>query len=251
MKIDKPFGMNEVVKFVEESCVKAPVYMKTNLKPDNIIVHLNPKSGRTTLIEYVSDMYKKHNVLDYTTGLDPYVEITFDGTYENFKNGVNTINEAAVYSDIYTAPIAIDATALVKHKNETQWFEFVDFITTLSSKAYFIFFVDEEESKQNEFLIKTINECVNYKTVELFVSPYTINTYVQIIKKRISDIINVEKTDAFDEVLKKLVIEHNVNNLNEAILLSDSLIMSADFTGDTPVLSAACFAKKITKGGSL
>lgn len=249
MNINKPVGMNEVAKFVEENCAKASIYKKTNLRPDHMIVHINPKHGRTTLIEYVSDMYKEHNILDYTTGLDPYVEVSFNGTYENFKKGINTINEAAVYSDIYTAPIGIDAFALVNHKNETQWMEFKDFISNLSSKAYFIFFVKNEESKQNDFFIKTINDCIGYKSVELFVPSYTNNDYIKIIKKRIADMIDVEDTDDFDNALEKIVNENSIQNLDEALHFSDSLIMLADFTDSTPILSADCLIKKIKKGG--
>lgn len=250
MNINKPIGMEEIIKFVEENCAKAPIYRKTNIRPDNMIVHIKPKHGRTTLIEYVSDMYKKYGVLDYTTGLDPYVEVAFNGTYENFKNGINTINEAAVYSDIYAAPIGIDATALVNHKNETQWVEFKNFISKLSSKAYFIFFVEDEESKQNDFLIKTINECIGYKSVELFVSAYTNEDYIQIIKRRVASMINVEETNEFDNALKKLVNENNIHNFDEVLRFSDSLMLLADFTASTPVLNTDSLIKKLEKGGT-
>lgn len=61
--------------------------------------------------------------------------------------------------------------------------------------------------------------------------------------------IDVEDTDDFDNALEKIVNENSIQNLDEALHFSDSLIMLADFADSTPILSADCLIKKIKKGG--
>ena len=78
--ITKPVGLNTPCMEIEDTCSKAHMFKRCGLRPKHYIVPLDSGSGRTTLVEYMTDRYKKAGVMDFGSGLDDYIEVSFDGT---------------------------------------------------------------------------------------------------------------------------------------------------------------------------
>lgn len=76
----KPIGLGETCNAVSANCSKAAIFKRSGLKPHHYIIHLDAGQGRTTLLEYISDVYKFYEILDFESGLDDYLELCFDGT---------------------------------------------------------------------------------------------------------------------------------------------------------------------------
>ena len=76
--------------FVDKQC---------GLRPNHYIIPLDPGSGRTTLVEYMTDKYKEAGVLSFNSGLDDYIEVAFDGSLQQLKQAFAAIDSAAVYTN--------------------------------------------------------------------------------------------------------------------------------------------------------
>ena len=73
--ITKPIGLATPCKEIESTCSNAHMYKRCGLRPKHYIIPLDSGSGRTTLVEYMTDKYKEAGVLSFTSGLDDYIEI--------------------------------------------------------------------------------------------------------------------------------------------------------------------------------
>ena len=108
--ITKPIGLTTPCKEIESTCSKAHMYKRCGLRPKHYIIPLDSGSGRTTLVEYMTDMYKEAGVLNFPSGLDDYIEIAFDGTLQQLKQAFSAIESAAVY--LYSKAQTTDYTLL-------------------------------------------------------------------------------------------------------------------------------------------
>lgn len=95
-EITKPIGLSTPCKEIESTCSNAHMYKRCGLRSNHYIIPLDSGSGRTTLIEYMTDMYKEAGVLSFSSGLDDYIEIAFDGTLQQLKQAFADIDSAAV-----------------------------------------------------------------------------------------------------------------------------------------------------------
>ena len=66
--ITKPIGLAIPCKEIESTCNNAHMYKRCGLRPKHYIIPLDPGSGRTTLVEYMTDKYKEAGVLSFTSG---------------------------------------------------------------------------------------------------------------------------------------------------------------------------------------
>lgn len=110
--ITKPIGLKEACDAIEHICSMAHVYKKCGMRPNHSIVQLDSGSGRTTLLEYMTDMFKQSQVLDFSSGLDDYLEISFDGTLPQLKQAFSVIDSAAVYTNKYSNIIGMDRASI-------------------------------------------------------------------------------------------------------------------------------------------
>ena len=67
--ITKPIGLATPCKEIESTCNNAHMYKRCGLRPKHYIIPLDPGSGRTTLVEYMTDKYKEAGALSFTSGL--------------------------------------------------------------------------------------------------------------------------------------------------------------------------------------
>lgn len=246
----KPIGLGETCNSVSANCSKAAIFKRSGLKPHHYIIHLDAGQGRSTLLEYIADMYKNNEILNFGSGLDDYLELCFDGTYNNFRNAVETVLDAAVYSDSYKGVIGINASALAAHRQETQWAEFNTFMKEISKSANLIFFVDYEPSKYDEFIINAVKSNIS-NVEELFETPYSFDEYVDIIVRNIEDKgINIENQSDFKCLLIDVVSSENIAIVKDAIRVADEIIQFADFSEFVPTVSAVNI-KSLSNGKSI
>lgn len=92
--ITKPIGLATPCKEIEGTCSNAHMYERCGLRPKHYIIPLDSGSGRTTLVEYMTDKYKEAGVLSFISGLDDYIEIAFDGSLQQLKQAFAAIDSA-------------------------------------------------------------------------------------------------------------------------------------------------------------
>ncbi len=236
--IAKPVGLTTVCDAVEANCLNAEVFKRSGIKPHHYIIHLDAGQGRSTLLEYIADMYKNNEILNFGSGLDDYLEIKFDGSYNNFRSGIETIEDAAVYSDNYQGVIGISCSALASHRQETQWIEFNTYIKEISKSASLIFFVDYESSKYDEFTIDTIKNNIS-DVDELFEAPYTYDEYANIIMNAIENKgVSIKNSTEFYNVILDIVRLNNISTVKGAISIADEIIRYTDFSTFVPTVSS-------------
>ncbi len=234
----KPVGLNSVCTAVENNCSKAEVFKRSALKPHHYIIHLDAGQGRTTVLEYVADMYKAYDILDFESVLDDYIELDFDGTYNNFRNAVEIVLDAAVYSDSYQGVIGISASALAAHRQETQWTEFNTFIKEISKSANLIFFVDYESSKYDELIINVIKNNIS-NVDELYETPYTYDEYAGIIEADIEKKgVIIKNMNEFHNTILDIVRLNNISIVRDAISIAEEIIQCASFSMLIPTVSS-------------
>ena len=222
------------------------MYKKCGLRPKHYIIPLDSGSGRTTLIEYMTDKYKEAGVLSFTSGLDDYIEITFDGSLQQLKQAFAAIDSAAVYTNEYCNIIGMDISGISAHLGETQLSEFMKNCKRVCEHACVIFFVHTTPNRNEEKLLEKLCETVdNIKRLE--VEPYTKEDICALIIKTIEEHgIKIEHENVFCAVLADMVLEFRIDNVKSAITTVDALVHFADFTGFTPTVDERSLKSMIT-----
>lgn len=232
--IEKPVGLHEVCEAVENVIKNAQVYKKCGLKPNHLLVNLDSGSGRTTLVEYIKNMFKATNVLGFKSGIDDYIEFEFDGTLQQMRTVFSEIDSAAVYANEFKDLIAIGISEVANHLNEVQYTEFIAKMKSVCEQALVIFFVHSTPSKNEERLIEKITN--NIKNVEkVYVSKYTSEELACITEKAINEHgVDIEDYDEFHNLLTDVVELYKVSCVNDAVVLANTLIKLADFSSFIP-----------------
>lgn len=244
--IAKPIGLETPCKEIENTCSKAYIYKRCGLRPKHYIVPLDSGSGRTTLIEYMTDMYKDAGVLDFGSGLDEYIEITFDGSLQQIKQSFANIDAAAVYTNDYCNIVGMDISNIASHFGETQLAEFMKNIKKVCEHANVVFFVHTEPNRNEEKLIEKLFESVD-NLQRLFVEPYTNSDMCKLIIKTISEHgIEIRNKATFCNVLSDVVNEFCIAGVKDAICTADELVKYADFSGFTPVVGEDSLRSMLT-----
>lgn len=246
--IVKPIGLYEICSLIINNCSKSDVYKKCRIKPHHYIVNLDTGEGRTTLLEYITNMYKSFSVLDFKSGLDDYLEIVFDGSFNQFKEMKLKIESAAVFSEAYHGIIGIDATSLITHKSETQWTDYLTFIKKISKEANIIFFISTQPTKHDELYVNEIIKNIsNVERVNL--APYSKNEYVDIAIRYIENKgVRIECANELNNLLLKEIQKEEIDTLNAVISIAEKFIFYADFSGFTPTISEKDLSKLVYKG---
>ncbi|WP_434309856.1 hypothetical protein [Hominifimenecus sp. rT4P-3] len=236
IQIQKPIGLGPVCTEIEKVCKNAYRYKRCGLKPDHLLIPLDAGEGRTTLVEYLTDMYKEHGVLSFASGLDDYIEISFDGTLHQLKQAFSAIDSAAVYENEYANVIGMDITNLSLHMNETQFGEFMSNCKRICENACVLFFVHSEPTKNEERLMEKLCETIDHiKWIR--VKPYTEEEICRLMEKRMEECgIELENHAAVHAVFLEMARRFPIATVSDALAVADELIHVTDFSGLTPVL---------------
>lgn len=244
--ITKPIGLETPCKEIQNTCSKAHMYKRCGLRPKHYIIPLDSGSGRTTLIEYMTDMYKEAGVLDFGSGLDEYIEITLDGSLQQLKQAFADIDSAAVYTNEYRNIIGMDISNISSHLGETQFAEFLKNAKRVCEHACVIFFVHTSPSRNEEKLLEKLLDTVeNIQRLE--VDPYTNEDMCSLIEKAIVEHgIEIKRESVFHTELSEMVSEFCISNVKDAISTADELVRFADFSGFTPTVDENNLKSMIT-----
>ncbi len=234
--ITKPIGLATPCEEIDRTCSKAQMYKWCGLRPKHYIIPLDPGSGRTTLVEYMTDKYKEAGVLSFTSGLDDNIEIAFDGTLQQLKQAFAAIDSAAVYTNEYCNIIGMDISGISAHLGETQLTEFLKNCKRVCEHACVIFFVHTIPSKNEEKLLEKLCETID-NIKRIVVEPYTKDDICALILKTIAERgIMVKNSTVFRAALSDIVSEFGIASVKDAISTADALIDYADFSGFHPMV---------------
>lgn len=245
-EITKPIGLSTPCKEIESTCSNAHMYKRCGLRSKHYIIPLDSGSGRTTLIEYMTDMYKKAGVLSFSSGLDDYIEIAFDGTLQQLKQAFADIDSAAVYCNEYCNIIGMDISGISAHLGETQLIEFMKNCKRVCEYACVIFFVHSDPNRNEEKLMDKLCETIdNVKRLE--VEPYTEEDMCALIIKSIAQHgIEIKHENIFHAVLMDMVSQFGITSVKNAISTADTLVHFADFSGFIPAVDENSLKSMIT-----
>ena len=234
--ITKPIGLIDFCSEITSVCDKAHIYKNCGLKPDHLIVPMDSGCGRTTILEYMTDMYKQYGILNFSGGLDDYIEVTFDGTPQQLRQVFADIDSAAVYSNFYSNIVGMDISNIAPHINETQFADFLINIKKVCDHACVVFFVHFVPNRNEERLIEKL--CDSIENIRrLNIEPYTNDEICSLVMKKIDEHgISIDHKQTFRSVLSDIVTEFSVLSVKDAILVADTLVHYADFSGFTPVV---------------
>ncbi len=235
-EVTRPIGLAAPCAEIERTCSMARAYKRCGLRPEHYIVPLDAGSGRTTLIEYMTDKYKEAGVLSFTGGLDDYIEIAFDGTLPQLKRAFAAIDAAAVYTNAYGGIIGMDVSGLAAHLGETQFAEFLKNCKQVCDHACVIFFVHAMPSRNEEKLLDKLCETVDH-VKRLTVAPYTQEELCALIIKITREHGAVVRQEPrFRTALAEMVAELGIASVPDAVSTGEMLVRFADFSDFIPAI---------------
>lgn len=244
--IIKPIGLEIPCKEIENTCNNASLYKRCGIRPKHYIIPLNSGSGRTTLIEYMTDKYKQEGVLGFTSGLDDYIEISFDGTLQQLRQAFAEIDSAAVYTNEYCNIVGMDISCISAHLGETQFSEFIKNCKRVCEHACVIFFVHEVPDRNEEKLLEKLCDAVD-NIKRLKVGPYTKEDICALIVKFIEECgIEIKHEKIFLDVLSDMVSKFGIKDVKNAKISANEIVRFADFSGFSPTLDEDSLKAMIT-----
>jgi len=237
---ERPVGLDAICGEIEKNCERAMLLRRSTrypdprlLKPDPCLIRLDPGNGRTTVIEYAVDLYREANVLDFSSGLDDFVEIILDGSYTQFMEEKRKYREASVYKSDYEGVVLLDAAALATHCNEKQYRDFFPWFREMCEHACVLCFFPENMTGPEAAFAEKMEKTVD--RLKLIVpDPYTPDELTNICEKHIRnygiDVICPQT------VLRELVCSSEIKLVKDVIVLADTAAHYADFAGAVPIL---------------
>lgn len=238
--ITKPIGLREPCAEVENVCQNARVYQfGGQLK--HIILPMDPGTGRSTFIEYLTNMFRAHGVLEFACSRTPYLEVTVDpSSPRHVQDTFTKIHAAADYANEYADVVGLDVSEMANYLNQAQMKEYLRNVQALCKTAFVVFFIHANPSKNEESLIeKTIEAVGSDRIKRLKVSAYTKEDICALITKFLADHgIEVEQSPNFDKALGNIVSEFYLTSVKDAISTAQELVHFADFSDVIPVITA-------------
>lgn len=211
-------GMPEIKAVAETISTRANEYEIGLKKKPTYIVLLDKGQGRTTVLEYIADIYKT----TFPSGLDPYVEFEIEATMSAVEELDIQLSDAAVFKPYYEEVCGVDICKFAKHLNETQTQRIIDLLKKVSEHCIMLFFFPQKPNKSEQKLIDTLCKSINISNT-IAVTPYTIEDCAEIVikhyKEVYADFIGVDFS-AFKRQLSANM--KNVSSLSEAFKIGES-----------------------------
>lgn len=241
----KLIGNNKIRLEIERICKRVDIYRNGYVKLPNYLIYLNKGCGRTSVVRYISERLTERRVINFTNGIDDFIEIELDGSLEQYENALIDAMSAARYGNAYRGIVAVDAMKL--HQLEPQFINFIPDIKKLFDEAMLIFFAPQNPSNSEIRFIDELTKHFNLK--HIYCDNYTTEEYASIIMSMIHDkdiVFNDEKS--VHETLCNILNETSIKTLHEA--MAEELAFCADFNKRPPVISTL-FTVKITDNNKI
>ncbi len=236
--VERPVGLNALCEEVERVCREAEAY-RHGARLKHLIVPMDPGSGRTTFIEYLTDMFRINGILSFVCSTDDCLELTADASSPmEIRNVFAEIREAADYDNRNSNVIGIDVTDLSNYIGQTQFREFMTGIREVCRTAYVVFFVSACPTKNEETMIGKIIDAVGKDYIKrMTVEPYSREELCGITVKKLKEHgIGIRNDRQFREALSNLAFVAGCSTVADADNIADALIHIADYSGKEPVI---------------
>lgn len=235
-EIIRPIGLNALCMEIMNTCDNAKQYGPCGRIPNHLIIPLDSGNGRTTILEYMTRMYKSSGVMRFSSGRDDFIEVVFDGSPQQLKQAFSMIDSAAEYTNAYENIVGMDISGIAPHLGEVQWTDFQRSIARICKSACVVFFVKQEPSSAEERLLNRLQKTVK-KVKRINFEPYTVEDYCDLVIKGLRSYgITVIGDKGVRSILHK-VITNNITNVKEALEIADMLVQYADFSGFRPTIN--------------
>lgn len=235
MNIFKPIGTEDLCAKVEEICANPLPYKISGIKPPHFAVNLDPGNGRTTLLEYISDMYKQSDIIAFTGGVDDYLEITLDGSLQQLKSAIAEVRDAAFYTNgNYTGVVGIDPIAIASHQNETQYGELMSFIDELNENSVVVLLNPVEMTLTEEKFIAKVKSKLE-GVVDFGQITYSDKNYADICTCYIN-MSGVYLDSKAKKLLFNIVKSLHIGSVSEAITMGKKLLLHTEYAGNVPTI---------------
>lgn len=247
-EITKPVGLNALCEDVERVCNNAQIYI-CGIKPKHMIIPLDSGCGRTTFIEYMTDMYKKHGIFDFSGSLDDYVEIAVDGSSSrNIVKAFGNFKSAAMYRNYYENVAAIDIEGMSKYITSPQFVAFINETNEICRNAYVVFFVSGSPSRNEEKLIKKIIDAVGKNNIYMAeTQKYTAEDICSIIEKTLEEYgVLTDNNHKFHAALMGMVSDFDIVKPKEAVETAKELIRFSEIS-DSKIIVSCKSISELTK----
>lgn len=240
--IQKPIGLYELCSAVEEICQNAEIYKR--IKPPHMIVELDAGCGRTTCAQYIADMYREHDVLPFTSGLDDYLEVVLDGSSpQKIKDSFAVFSAAAVYENAYDGIALLDISDMANYLNGTQLNEFLSRIVTLCDTAVCIFFVRSSPSPREEQLISKLLTRIE-QVKRIYYKALCAEDACRLLEQTMKEYgVFIEHHQVFACKLVQVVEERNIDNAKDVQVFAKTLVHYADYSQHPPLVDEKSLAK--------
>ena len=238
MNIFKPIGVDELCATVETVCANPYPYKITGIKPPHFAIGIDSGNGRTTILEYISDMYKENGVIDFTGGIADYAEIKLDGTLQQLNSCINTVKHSADYNNgVFKGIVGIDATKISGHQNETQAKEFEAFLENIANSAVIVFFtpvnMTATELRYTDKIKSKLDDVIDFGSCV-----YSDTDYSKIVLRYLEDSgVDFVRSEPMVDTLLSVINTLGVDSVPKAIKLAKNLIIKADYSNDIPSIS--------------
>ncbi len=206
------------------------------VKIPNFALNISRGNGQSTVAEYITDLLHK-NKLRMFCGLDALLEYRLDGSLKQLKRVFEDIKGNAVYTNDFQGCIAIDVSSLSEYANEYQVDYFIEKIVEVSESATIIIFYDDSlgihmEQVKNR-VVASLGSCLD------ITSYFNTSDLTDIVTSIIIDRgINLEINEKMRCLLKSIIESTNVTSVQQAIALSDNLVLYADYSSFVPRLDS-------------
>lgn len=226
--IKEPAGLDSVKCTVKNICSEAAKYRFRH--PASMIIYLNEKQGRSTVAEYITDMFFVHKVMDFSMSRSEFIELDFNGEYKQFNDCMKQVNDAADYTndDKYSnVLVETGINNLSKHLGEQHVDDYLNHVETMSKTAVLVIFVSENPNSKESQLIDRIKEVLPFANI---IKPreYSVEDYCKVIKEKLCDYgVIVPKNTPLNEVVKKSMNKDKSFNMKGACLIAEELFLGS------------------------
>lgn len=231
----KLIGLKSILKEIDDISQKSYIYNTHNIKPANIMIRLDRGNGRTTILDYISDVFKQNKIIEF---LDPdsFIEITMDGSAAQFRKSECKVKDAAVYDNNYAGIIGIDCIALATHQTEPQYIDFFNFLKKISKYAFIVIFIPEKITKTEEKFINKIDLHIsNIKHINA--ESYSVYELMSIFKQSMHQHnIHLNGYLGEEEDLCNIISINNITTAKEAYNLVNDIIFFAEISDKKLIL---------------
>ncbi len=235
MRIKKPTGLTAFVKIIDSTCSKKYI----PVAPKHYILNLDKGEGRTTLAEYMSDMYMENGIIPFTGGVDNYLEFCLDGSLASIYSVKNSISNAATWANEYTGIVFADVSKVSAFVGTTykEYTEFISVFKNICENATVVFFINSRPTAAENKLVYEI--CKNIPDVSpVFLKGYSKKDLAEIVKKRIEEKgIRIKGPKAFVRWLCAFLEDAEVSSVKDTDTIVDTIMKNTDYDGIVPYIS--------------